>query len=34
MRWAIRILSLLGLLALAAEAVLFLQVVALWFLKA
>jgi hypothetical protein len=34
MRWAIRILSLLGLLGLAAEAVLFLQVEALWFLVA
>jgi hypothetical protein len=34
MRWAIRILSLLGLLALAAEAVLFLHIEALWFLVA
>jgi hypothetical protein len=34
MRWAIRILSLLGLLGLAAEAVLFLHVEALWFLVA
>jgi hypothetical protein len=34
MRWAIRILSLLGLLALAAEAVSFLQVEAFWFLVA
>jgi hypothetical protein len=34
MRWALRILSLLGLLGLAAEAVLYLQVEALWFLVA
>src|SRR5262245_47287036 len=34
MRWALRILSLLGLLGLVAEAVLFLQVEALWFLVA
>jgi hypothetical protein len=34
MRWAIRILSLLGLLGLAAEAVSFLHVDALWFLVA
>ena len=34
MRWAIRVLSLLGLLALAAEAVSFLHIEALWFLVA
>jgi hypothetical protein len=34
MRWALRTLSLLGLLGLAAEAVLFLHVEALWFLVA
>jgi hypothetical protein len=34
MRWAIRILSLLGLLALAAEVVSYLHVEALWFLVA